>query len=352
MKRLLLILVLIVVRVPDAISCTTFCMSDHGFVIFGRNYDWDIGNGLLMINKRNVSKTSMPQNGEVCARWVSKYGSLTFNQYGREFPTGGINERGLVVELLMLQESQYPAHDLRPVVDCLEWIQYQLDRSDSITDLLRNSKKIRISSSVRLHYLVCERSGACLTVEFLNGQFVPHYGSSLPVSALTNDTYENSAAYLRTLADFGGSLSPGSGASSLERFGRTATMMKNFSGTKDLVSYGFDILNNVAQGDYTKWNIVYDLTNLRAYFRTSSKKDIKWINLETLDFDCDKPVRVLNINTSKTGDVSPFLHKYRRATNNKLVRSSFKNTPFLIHTPDSVLQEIVLHPETFACVQN
>jgi choloylglycine hydrolase len=28
--------------------------------------------------------------------WISKYGSITFNQYGREFPTGGMNEKGLV----------------------------------------------------------------------------------------------------------------------------------------------------------------------------------------------------------------------------------------------------------------
>jgi choloylglycine hydrolase len=26
--------------------------------------------------------------------WTSRYGSITFNQYGREFPSGGINEKG------------------------------------------------------------------------------------------------------------------------------------------------------------------------------------------------------------------------------------------------------------------
>ena len=34
------------------------------------------------------------------ASWVSKYGSVTFNQYGRELPTGGMNEAGLVVETI------------------------------------------------------------------------------------------------------------------------------------------------------------------------------------------------------------------------------------------------------------
>ena len=68
------------------------------------------------------------------ASWVSRYGSVTFNQYGREFPNGGMNEAGLVVELMWLDDTTYPATDGRPALDCLEWIQYQLDTAATLSD--------------------------------------------------------------------------------------------------------------------------------------------------------------------------------------------------------------------------
>lgn len=36
---------------------------------------------------------------------TSKYGSITFNQYRKEFPIGGMNEKGLVIEALWLNEN-------------------------------------------------------------------------------------------------------------------------------------------------------------------------------------------------------------------------------------------------------
>src|SRR6266850_1892436 len=93
-----------------ATACTTFCLRDGNHVLFGRNYDFGIGEGLVLVNKRGVAKTSAV-SGDRPAGWASKYGSVTFNQFGREFPTGGINEKGLTVELMMLEGSEYPSRD-------------------------------------------------------------------------------------------------------------------------------------------------------------------------------------------------------------------------------------------------
>ena len=91
-------------------TCTTFCL-DHGDrPVFGRNYDWTVEDGLVIINKRGVTKASTL--GRLA--WTSKYGSATFNQYGREFPIGGMNEAGLVVESMVLLETEYPLPDTRP----------------------------------------------------------------------------------------------------------------------------------------------------------------------------------------------------------------------------------------------
>jgi penicillin V acylase-like amidase (Ntn superfamily) len=351
MKKFVITVILLSFIGSNAFSCTTFCFADKGQIVFGRNYDWDIGNGMLMINKRGMSKTAMLQEDEKPAKWVSKYGSLTFNQYGREFPTGGMNEKGLVVELMMLNESEYPEHDRRPVVGCLEWIQYQLDNSSSIAEVIQKSQVIRISSRVKLHFLACESSGACVTVEFLNGKFTPHSGANLPVAVLTNDTYERSLAYLRTLIGFGGTSPVPSGQGSLDRFGRAASLLQNYqsSSNKDIVSYSFDVLANVAQGDYTKWSIVYDPKNLRVHFRTSANTQIKRVDFAKFSFSCDTPVKVLNINAAQSGDVSQRFIKYSTSINRNLVQQSYRNTPFLTNTPEAEIDVVSKHPETFSC---
>src|SRR5947209_2630334 len=33
-------------------ACTTFCLVGKGEVLFGRNYDWTIGDALVLVNKR------------------------------------------------------------------------------------------------------------------------------------------------------------------------------------------------------------------------------------------------------------------------------------------------------------
>src|SRR5437016_4391203 len=92
-------------------ACTTFCLVGKGEVLFGRNYDWTIGDALVLVNKRGVAKTATIIDSDNGAKWVSKYGSVTFNQYVRENPTGGMNEMGLVVEQLCLSDMEYEKVD-------------------------------------------------------------------------------------------------------------------------------------------------------------------------------------------------------------------------------------------------
>ena len=114
MKRSLLCITLLLLPVPEATACTTFCLKRGSQAVFGKNYDWGVGDGLVIVNKRGVAKTALIPPQEKPARWVSRYGSLTFNQYGRELPSGGMNEAGLALELMWLDETRYPAPDGRP----------------------------------------------------------------------------------------------------------------------------------------------------------------------------------------------------------------------------------------------
>src|ERR1700746_1722576 len=82
--------------VTQAYPCTTFVLQGDGRIYFGRNLDWHWENGLVFVNQRNIGKMAVVTPGHAPAKWISKYGSVTFNQFGMELPMGGMNEAGLV----------------------------------------------------------------------------------------------------------------------------------------------------------------------------------------------------------------------------------------------------------------
>jgi choloylglycine hydrolase len=329
----------------EAAACTTFCYADGGTLVFGRNYDWDLGDGMVLVNKRNVFKRALVD--PTPAVWTSKYGSITFNQYGREFPMGGMNEKGLVVEVSWLDQAQYPAGDGRGALPTLQWVQYQLDNCATVKDVLLTDRLVRIAfnGSAKIHFLVADATGDVATVEFLNGLRIAHRGKDLPYPALTNDTYEKSVEYVKK----SGTKTGKSTVESLDRFAHAAGYQKTAKTPADAVAHAFAMLDNVAQGDHTQWSIVYDLQDHRAYFRTRAARDVRWIDIDGLALDCNSPVRMLDMNAPLSGDVSAALKPYNTDANVKLVRSSFAKTPFLSETSPDMRDEVGHYPDATTC---
>ena len=331
----------------SALGCTTFCLKNKGEVLFGKNYDWMIGDGMVFLNKRGVSKISSEE--ELPAKWVSKYGSVTFNQYGWESPSGGMNEAGLVIELMWLDDTQYPEASDKPSIDVLEWIQFNLDTAATAEDVIRNSEKVRIASAVKLHYLVNDKHGNSATIEFLDGKLVAHSGDKLPYSTLANDTYARSLAYAN-------STKAATTESSLDRFSRAAHKSrefdKRFRSEREGVDYAFMILGDVAQKNSTQWSIVYDQKRGRIYFRTRKRSELKSIDTTLLDYSCGTPVKVLDIDLKEAGDVTRQFKSYTREANRDLIERSFSGTPFLKNVPASSKDKLAEFPERFACAAN
>lgn len=144
MKRILLFS-LLCICFEMTTACTTFLLTKNGQMVFGRNYDWISGSGMVCTNLRGLGKTSMKSEDGPAITWTSKYGSITFNQYGKEFPTGGMNEKGLVVELMWLDGTQYPKEDKRAALSVLQWIQYQLDCSETVEQVIASNEVVSIS---------------------------------------------------------------------------------------------------------------------------------------------------------------------------------------------------------------
>ncbi|HKH62858.1 MAG TPA: linear amide C-N hydrolase [Flavitalea sp.] len=329
-------------------ACTTFFINQNGKMVFGRNYDWVSGSGMVNTNLRGLAKTSFPMQEGKTISWVSKYGSITFNQYGKEFPTGGMNEKGLVVELMWLDETQYPSPDHRPAISVLQWIQYQLDNCATIEEVLATDKIVRIATvgTTPLHYLVADGKGNAATIEFLQGKMVVHKGGDLKPPVLTNSIYKESVLHIKSASQ-----SASHNGSSLGRFAKACSMVQQYDPkiAPSVIDYSFAILNEVSQGNFTKWSIVYDITELKIYFRTNSHRDIKSVNFNAFDFGCTEPAMSSDINISAAGDIVKKFLPFSSALNLKTVQKSFVESMDRISVPAPYTEKIADYQQKIHC---
>lgn len=333
-------------------ACTTFCLVGKGEVLFGRNYDWTLGDALVLVNKRGVVKTATIIDSDNGAKWVSKYGSVTFNQYGRENPTGGMNEMGMVVEQMWLDETEYPKADARPAVGTQEWIQYLLDNSATTAEAIKNAEKVRIEGDVRVHYLINDKAGDAASIEFLKGLMVVHAGASLTTPALTNDSYDASLNFAKRT-------DPAKATSneSLDRFARAVKQTKDFDkkplSDQQAVTYAFAVLSDVAQKNrtdtFTQWSIVYDQKRSRIYFRTLQSQQIKSVDTKSFDYSCGTPLKMFDMNAKESGDVTAKFTDYTRKANRDLIERSFNGTSFLKDVTTMERFFMASYPESFKC---
>ncbi|HUT20099.1 MAG TPA: metallophosphoesterase [Anaerolineae bacterium] len=289
-------------------GCTSFCLDIDGQPVFGTNYDTvRSGTGLVFVNKRGVAKHGREHGttGEV-AHWISKYGSVTFNNTSYEHAWSGMNEAGLVISTMHLPATRMPSPDARPPLTMGQWQQYQLDNCSTVDEVIASDAQIRIRAENEDHHLVCDKTGKCATIEFIDGELVHHTGSTLPIKVLTNTEYASALAFLdrghrRHLLDI-----------SLDRFALAAHMLDSYDPetSSSPVAYAFDVLARVGNRRRTQWSIVYDLQGLRVYFRTRSNGRVRCLDLTALDFSCRTPVQMLDVNADLSGNVADDLQPY------------------------------------------
>jgi penicillin V acylase-like amidase (Ntn superfamily) len=352
---------------PALYPCTTFVLHQGNRLIFGRNLDWISGTGLLILNPRNMEKKALVDSSKKAITWVSKFGSMTFNQIGRELPFGGINESGLVVEHMTLDGTTYPAKDHRYPIGAFQWIQYQLDNFSTVEEVIASDTLLRIDdANSKIHFLLCDRFGHSAVIEFLNGTMVCHTGTNLPMPALANSTYDESMNCLINHGDVHSNLS-------LAHFVTVATQAQHVISSPDdsLIGYAFQTLRMVNQGLPTKWSIVYDITNMRIYFKIYETPTIvgeqkiftkmppydpgtKIVDLHGLDFNCSTSAKVLDLNCGHEDLINPYFEDYSTKVNKEFISKAFtfyRGWGIPINVNDAELEYLAKYPESFKCVE-
>lgn len=350
------LIVLLLMAHQSASACSTFVLAKDGSLLFGRNYDFFTGNGAVIVNPRNLAKTALVYPGENPASWTAKYGSITFNQVGREFPMGGMNEAGFVVEIMWLNEAEYPAPDARPAVMELQWIQYMLDTCATIEEARSSTSLVRITPmGSRLHFLLLDRNGNAAVVEFIGGKTLFYSGNDLPVPALTNKPYAECLSAMKDFQGFGGSKPVGTTIYDPDRFVTLADALKNYSGKGDSIDNAFDMLYKVHsdfQESPTQWSIVYNPKNLEISFQTFDNPQRRIIKFSDFTFNCSEKAKFVHLSSTTSGDIKQSFMDYSMALNDALVRQTFgiyKQAGFQKDMPDMYLGFLAAYPESLIC---
>jgi len=340
-------------RLP-ADACTAFVMRGGGTFLLAKNLDWAIGDGFVFVNKRGVSKEAFSTGTASPLRWTSKYGSVTFNQFGREFPLGGMNEAGLVIEELNAPEGCRPSGSGLSLNE-FQWIQYHLDNHRSVKEVLKNDPKLGISRLLfNLHYLVTDRKGNTAVIECAGGKMTYYSGDDLPVPVLSNNSYEESLRTLRLHQGFGGDQVVSSSPESLERFVRAAALLEEYRlpAQRPLPDHAFTVLKSVEQDD-TQWSIVYYLPRRWIFFKTRAHRRLKIISLESLDFSCKSPVLMQPVDTEASRNLSRSFAEYDPEQNRSLLNSVFGKLKDLGELAEAAADDLVRrmsgYPETCRC---
>jgi penicillin V acylase-like amidase (Ntn superfamily) len=338
------------------LACTTAAIPKSAEKIVAKSYDWRLGHGMAVANLKGIKKSALRLDpSDTPAEWISKYGSLTFNQNGREFPLGGMNEKGLVVEIMWLDSTLYPTADSRPAINELQWIQYQLDNYETVQEVVSAADSLRVSQAYALvHYLVCDASGACATFENLDGKMVVHSGADLKAPTLTNNTYKESMKYLSYFEGFGGRSPMPTDSTSLQRFTRASMLAAAFDpkGSVSAHDAGFKILDSVGGTNYSKFHIVYDPTNKVVRFRTLSKRSIKTVDIKQWDFLCAKDKdRALMYDMNAAGpaaDVTSQFKPFGQAENLKMIKAGLKDIEGSL--PPKMAERLAAYPAQLPCL--
>ncbi|HER43631.1 MAG TPA: hypothetical protein ENO08_04140, partial [Candidatus Eisenbacteria bacterium] len=251
------------ISVPgEARACSTFKLQKGGELLYGHNLNQgDIGvPGMIFLNKRGIFKTgrtwselgTKEGSNPSGFHWISRYGSVTFNVFGRDFPDGGVNEAGLYI-WEMNEDADYPQNDSLPKLDQMCWMQFVLDSYSTVEEAVRSASEIEISGW-GWHFFAGDRTGDCAAIAFIGGEAVVHRGGEMPLPALFNEPYERELELLRYYEGFGGTYIPDLGDPEVPRFVKAAVMIREYDPAESGVEYGLSMLDGLKVRDLPEWS--------------------------------------------------------------------------------------------------
>ncbi|ERJ58876.1 linear amide C-N hydrolase [Sphingobacterium paucimobilis] len=263
--------------------------------------------------------------GTNTAKWTSKYGSVVTSSWDIAV-SDGMNEKGLVANMLWLVSSQYPKFEKdgkgKKGLAISLWAQYALDNFGTVAEAVQELRKedfVVVTDFIpgtdkftTVHLSLSDANGDNAIFEYIDGKLVIHHDTSYTV--MTNDpTFEEQLAinkYWKTIP--GNIFLPGTNKA-VDRFVRASyyiTAIPQTDNTRVAVAGAFSVIRqcSVPYGistegfpnlSTTRWRTVSDQKNLVYYFEDALSPNAIWVDFKKLDFDKKANVKKLALDKNQ-----------------------------------------------------
>lgn len=332
-------IILQVSLIGQSIACTGISLqSSDGSVVVARTVEWalsDAQHNKMMIFPRNKLFRAKTPDGLNGRQWNGRFGFISMTAYGQPFGPDGMNEKGLYVGMYYLPEyasySTYTPEQADSSMSVGDFMQWMLSSFQSVNEVKSNLDKIRVinvddpsfgGAPLPFHWKVADPSGESIIIEIVDEGKIKIYDAFLGV--ITNSpTYDwhltNLRNYIKLAPNPSKSvtidkldltpLGAGSGMKGLpgdytptSRFIRAAALTataRPLTHSDDAIFEAFRILDsfniplgavaspeNIAKDieSATQITSASDLKNKRYYFHTMSNRQVRMIDLSTIDF--------------------------------------------------------------------
>ena len=320
--------------IPCASACSRMMWADNGqAVLTARNMDWPVDAGTsLWVLPRGVQRDGMA--GKNSVTWTSKYASIVtasaWLPSGKSAVTDGMNEKGLVANMLWLDPSDYGTRDEKiPGLSLALWGQYVLDNFETVAEAVKALEGSTIQlvgraipvtvpgagttmSAAVLHLSLTDKSGDSAIVEYINGKQVVNHNRKYTI--MTNQpSFDKQQENLRQYKGFGGTKPLPGTTEPTDRFVRAAYYMKLSPKPKDYREAVAGILSVAraasqpfrVSGDpkhpyagATIWTSIADSSFGSYYLAMAVSPFIIWANFADFDLEPGAPAMKLDLRNN------------------------------------------------------
>ena len=239
-------------------GCTVFMVkSETGDILFCRNYDFPYTPAMQVFTApdsgyRSVSTVELDFLGYTKDFMPSGVNFDSINALAAPFlPWDGMNEKGFAIALLAVPEARGPDDADKVTLNTTTAIRLVLDKAATVDEAVELMRQYNIyfSAGIKCHYLIADRAGNSVLVEYWDG--------ALQTVAPAEDYHvaSNFIAY--------GGLNIGEGYSEFERYETVkAAIEENGGFLTEQQAIGLLAKVGVYAGGESKlqWSVVYNLT--------------------------------------------------------------------------------------------
>jgi choloylglycine hydrolase len=290
-------------------------------ILVARSMDWEEDPGTeIYVFPRGMNRDGGASVDSLT--WKSKFGSIVCSFYGVA-SVDGINEKGLVSNVLYLAESDYGKQTAgRPNISIAAWCQYVLDNFSTVSEAVEALEKQPFTVIAPLlpnnvrgqgHMAISDPSGDSAIIEYVKGKLVVHHDPKYRI--MTNSpTYDEQIALNKYWEEIGGTTFLPGTSRAADRFVRASHLLgalpqtddekKSIAGLLSVIRSVSVPLGTSTPGapniSSTVWRTLYDQKTKVMYFDSAISPTVFWVPVADVDFSENAGVRKLALKNGET----------------------------------------------------